>query len=281
MFKSFLFFLLFFGFLKAHTRNDLSQESLFMLNTDSFPIELISPYSQIPRGEFFLVGLRISLPKDWNTYWSFSGDSGVPPLIHWAKIEDINIQALPFPRPERKPFSYDDFNETIFYTFIYENELLIPFKVFVSEEYEGKTLSLSLDISWGVCKDICVPLFNQLSLELKLADVFKENSESKKVFDSWKAFFPKAPNFKSYAKGVNENLIFSFVFEEETLCLDIFPKEREHFSTSPPVLIDRHDSKSCSFRVKKAESNISDISGLLIYFQNGQKESSIFEFSKN
>ena len=197
-------------------------------------LELISPQAQIQKGETFLAGIRIKIPQDWYSYWSFAGDFGQAPTIQWKLIKGVKIQPLPFPTPERKAFFI---NEKQSYSFIYEKELLIPFTFFVEEDYTDKHLPLSLDLQWFICKDICLSKQNSLDLDLKIGTSFTANPESKKVFDFWEQFFPKKLNLKSYFKVKDEKLIISFSFEEEIKCLDLFPKKERRFFYILPYFI--------------------------------------------
>ena len=244
---------------------------------EKFQIELISPQIQVKKGEDFLVGLRIKIPEDWHSYWSFAGDFGQAPVINWRAIKNVKIDSLPFPTPKRKAFSI---NKKQSYSFIYEKELLIPFKVFVEESYKEDYLPLSLNLQWFVCKEICLPKEDSLALDLKIGEVPKVDSEVKRVFDSWNKFFPKKSNLKSHFKAKDNKLIISFFFEEELKCQDLFPKRREDFATSPPVLLSQSQD-SCSFQAESSKSNLSKISGLFIYSnKQGEQQSALFQSYK-
>ena len=242
-------------------------------NIEESHLELISPQTQIKKGESFLAGIRITLPEDWYSYWSFAGDFGQAPSIQWKQIENVKIQPLPFPTPKRKPLFI---NKKQSYSFIYEKELLIPFKIFVGESYTEDHLPLSLDLQWFVCKEVCLAKNSSLDLDLKIGESFKARPKSKKIFDFWEPFFPKKITLKSYFKSKDKKLVINFSFEEELKCLDLFPERKEDFSTFAPVLLSQN-SHSCSFQVEKSQSNLPKISGLLVYSKQGKKHSSLFQ----
>lgn len=265
-----IFFLLicfFCSSLFAETTNSLQK------NIEESRLELISPQAQIKKGEAFLAGIRIKIPQDWYSYWSFAGDFGQAPAIQWKQIENVKIHPLSFPTPKRKSFLI---NEQQSYSFIYEKELLIPFKIFVEENYTGEHLPLSLDLQWFVCKDVCLSKNNSLDLDLKIGRFFKANPKSKKIFDFWEQSFPKKLNLKSHFKTKDNKLIISLSFKEEIKCLDLFPKKKEDFSTSSPILLNQ-SSHSCSFQLEKSKSNLPKISGLFVYSKQGEKHSSLFQ----
>ena len=241
---------------------------------EKFQIDLISPQSQIKKEVAFLVGLRIKIPEGWHSYWSFAGDFGQAPVIKWKPLKNVKINPLPFPIPKRKAFFI---NEKQSYSFVYEKELLIPFKVFVEESYKGGYLPLSLDIQWFVCKEICLPKEDSLELGLKIREMAKVDPETQRVFDSWSQFFPKKPHLKSHFKVKDKKRIISFFFKDELKCQDLFPKRREDFPTAPPILLSQSQD-SCSFQLENSKSNLSKISGLFLYSnKQGKQQSSLFQ----
>ena len=267
-FLSFFFFYPFFAVTEAVSQYE---------QIEKFQLELISPHTQVKKRKAFLAGIRIKIPKDWHSYWSFAGDFGQAPQIEWKQIENVTIVSLPLPAPTRKSFPL---NEKKSYSFIYEKELLIPFSIFVEENYKEANLPLSLDLQWFVCKEICISKKNSLFLDLKLGDVFEMELESKKVFDFWDPFFPKEFDLKSYFQVKDKKLMIHFSFEEEIKCMDLFPEKNEDFSTTPPVLLNQ-SLNSCSFQVEKSHSDIPKISGLFIYSKQGEKHSVLFQSYKH
>lgn len=250
------------------TKADVLQKEI-----EEFQLELISPQIQVKKKEAFLAGIRIKIPQDWHSYWSFAGDFGQAPIIQWKPVKNVQIFPLPFPVPERKSFSI---NKQPSYSFVYEEELLIPFKILVEEGFKDDHLPLSLDLKWFVCKEICLSKEASLELDLKVGKVFKANPEAKKVFNYWRKFFPKKLYLKSQFEVKDKKLIINFSFKETIKCLDLFPKRREDFSTAPPVLLNQ-SLHSCSFEVGSFQSNLPKISGIFIYLKDGQRLSALFE----
>ena len=241
--------------------------------SEKFYLELISPYTQVKKEEFFQLAVRINIPQEWYSYWSFAGDFGQSPVIQWTPLEHVQVQALPFPYPERKDFFI---NQKQSYSFVYEKELLIPFEIFIHKEYEDSVLPLDLYIRWFVCKEVCISKENKLSLQLNLGDHFEERQNTKRVFDFWQSFFPKKINLESHFQVKDKNLVVQFSFKEQIKCLDLFPGQKEDFSTAIPVLLSQ-GINSCSFQVEKSHSDLPKISGLLIYSQEGEKSSAQFQ----
>ncbi|MCY4321061.1 MAG: protein-disulfide reductase DsbD family protein [Bdellovibrionaceae bacterium] len=275
--KPFLFiFLLLFPF--SSFDETLNSQIQKQSKKNIFHIDLISPFEEIKKDSPFLVGVHIKLTPEWYTYWSFPGDFGQSPQIKFKNIKGAQIKALPFPRPERKSLLI---NKESSYSFIYENELLIPFEVFIEENYKKETLNLSLDINWGICKDICISKQNKLQLSLKLSKKFKRNLENQKIFDHWTNLFPKNnQDLKSQFTQKGNKQIIEFSFKKPYTCIDIFPKKALDFSTKKTHLL-KQTEKSCYFEVQKSKSNLNTIYGLLVYSLGSKIQSSHFKSDKN
>ena len=272
-----------------------------------YDIQVISPYKAVKKGETFWIAIEISMYEDWYTYWSFPGDYGLPTTV---KIWDgeafkqipsqkspsqklvskkpvskkptglllesrVSVKVLPFPRPERKKLPLGD---EISYSFVYQEEFLIPLEVFIPEDYPESYLDMSFQLEWGLCKEICLSLQNKLKFRLPVGDLFVEDSESQKKFDFWQSRFPVSTEKLNlngeFWESPNQTEILSFRFDKEIQCLDAFPQSREDFSSSLPSVISQK-SNSCVLEVTSPdlESDRQSLSGLLIYLQGGEKKS--------
>lgn len=243
----------------------------------NFDLKLISPQAQVKKGSDFFVGIHIKIPQDWHSYWSFAGDFGQAPKVKWKPIKNVQIDPLPFPTPKRKSFSV---NKQKSYSFIYETELLIPFKIFIEKDYDKDHLPLSLDLQWFVCKEVCLSKETSLKLDLKVGDSFKAHPDIQSIFDFWTKLFPKKLFLKSHFQVKDKQLIVNFSFKKEIKCIDLFPETKSDFSTTPPVLLSQ-GSHSCSFQVGKTPLNLPKISGLLIYSERGGEHSAEFDSYKH
>lgn len=240
---------------------------------ESSQAELISSQIQVKKGEVFLAGIKITIPEGWHSYWSFAGDFGQAPIIEWKTPNGINIRPLPFPSPERKTFFI---NKTESYSFVYEKDFLIPFEIFIDPDYTQDYAPLFLDLKWSVCKEVCLLKEASLNLNLKVGPAFKENPETQEFFKFWQAHFPQILDLKSYFKIKGKKLIVDLFFKENLQCLDLFPKRKEDFSTTPAVLLNQN-LNSCSFQVERFPSNLSTIAGSFVYSRQGKQHTTLFK----
>lgn len=105
----------------------------------------------------YLAGLRIGLPEGWKTYWRQPGDSGIPPSFDWSGSRNLDGVEVVWPAPSL-------FDDEYGWVIGYKDELVLP--LLVEPAGDGGDVALSLDLSYAVCKEICVPAEARLSATL-------------------------------------------------------------------------------------------------------------------
>lgn len=99
-------------------------------------------------GTPMLAGVEMKLAPGWHTYWRKPGDSGLAPRFDWSASENAAAVEMRWPAPRR----FDAPGDT---TFGYEGEVVWP--VLVRAADPARPVTLRLTMSYGVCRDICVP----------------------------------------------------------------------------------------------------------------------------
>ena len=226
-------------------------------------IALISPFTHIPPEQSFPIGIRIKLKPGWHTYWKNAGDTGVPPKIRFELPKGVSLKNAPWPPPKRR---VDKPAGKTLYSFVYEEEILLPFELTVSRGYSHLELPIQLNMEWAVCKEICSVKNTNLSLTLAMDTSFKPHLEHSRVFRRHKSDIDTAVNLlKSEFIRKNRLLNLHFEFREPVQCRDIIPQSREDFAGEEPQLLKGEDPRSCRFQVKDSGSFLHRVSGLLIY----------------
>jgi DsbC/DsbD-like thiol-disulfide interchange protein len=106
------------------------------------------------------VGLAIDLKPGWHTYWRYPGDSGVPPEIDTTGSTNIAAVSVDYPAPRR---FVDGTDQTIGY----EGSVMLVLTARLIDPMKSSTLAVEARL--GVCKQICVPLDERLTLTLDAA----------------------------------------------------------------------------------------------------------------
>jgi DsbC/DsbD-like thiol-disulfide interchange protein len=105
-------------------------------------------------------GVEIKLGRGWKTYWRYPGDSGVPPRFDFSGSSNVKAVNVLWPTPHR---FRDASGESIGYT----DQLIFPLHVLPQDPAKPVTLRMNLD--YGVCEKLCVPV--QAKAELTLGRV--------------------------------------------------------------------------------------------------------------
>jgi DsbC/DsbD-like thiol-disulfide interchange protein len=104
------------------------------------------------------IGIEIALEPGWKTYWRTPGE-GISPSFSWDESLNVKTVEVLWPAPMR-------FSDGEGSSIGYQERVVLP--VLVTPENPAKPISLSLAVAYGVCKDICVPVEAQLSLDLDM-----------------------------------------------------------------------------------------------------------------
>jgi DsbC/DsbD-like thiol-disulfide interchange protein len=106
-------------------------------------------------GKDWHAGVLIELEPGWKTYWRMPGESGLAPEFTWSPSVPAQVEVM-FPTPARHA---DASGETIGY----DRQVLLPVTVSGAAQ---SGLDLTLDLFFGVCKDICIPARASTSIQL-------------------------------------------------------------------------------------------------------------------
>lgn len=101
--------------------------------------------------------IEISLDEGWKTYWRNPGSSGVPPRLDWKGSNNLAEAILLFPAPQRFVDKEGD-------TVGYKKSVVFPIAVRALDP--SKPVALKLALEFGVCREVCIPVQPELSLEL-------------------------------------------------------------------------------------------------------------------
>ena len=125
-------------------------------------VQLVLPQSDLYPGGPNHAGLYFKLEPGWHIYWQNAGDSGEPPRIRWTLPDGLTATPLQFPAPARLPLGpLMDFG--------YQNEALFPFSFNVAQSAKPGPAALDANVSWLVCREVCIPGKAELGMRVQLA----------------------------------------------------------------------------------------------------------------
>lgn len=105
-----------------------------------------------------LVAIEIDMPMATKTYWRIPGETGIPIMLDLDRSQGIAGHEILWPFPTREQTDgYLDY--------VYHGPTVLPVRLTVA----GADPLLELDVTLGICSDICVPVQARFSLPLGFA----------------------------------------------------------------------------------------------------------------
>lgn len=127
-------------------------------------VDILTPNNQFVAGEN-QVGIYLQPDEDWHTYWRNPGDSGEAPSLIWSVPDDVHVGEITWPVPQQIPVAH-------LVNYGYEGAVLLTVPITIPPHYVKQTspLNLSVDLSWLVCKEDCIPGWATLSLSRQVQE---------------------------------------------------------------------------------------------------------------
>ena len=170
---------------------------------------LITPVESVVPGDTLWFGLSLEIAEGWNTYWKNAGSTGLPPSLELSDGTQSYEPDLQFPLAKTKPFGDD----VSLLTYGYTKAVIHPFQITVPQTLSGQW-SLTGEARWLVCKDICIPESQEISISLPVvsSQLDVRRSASVQQIDAARAAvptdFPASVNFAGtqsvWISGFNE-----------------------------------------------------------------------------
>lgn len=190
-------------------------------------LSLLSDLPSLVPGKDNRVGVSFQMDKGWHIYWENPGDSGEPPKIEWQVPAGFHVGAMEWPAPEKLTApSIVDYG--------YENQVLLfaPLNVPASVR-DDVSVTLRANVSWLVCREMCIPGKAQLSLTLPVdrgAD--SASAATVMLFARTEAKVPKrAPaTWKAYATNEKADFVLTIETGKQESAATFFPREAEQIN---------------------------------------------------
>ena len=186
---------------------------------------LIPETQSVAPGGTVTVALEENIAPGWHTYWINPGDAGAPSDIQWTLPPGWKAGAIAWPTPKRLPVaSLMDYG--------YEGKvwLLIPVTA-PADARPGQSVTLNGHASWLVCKNICIPEDQAVSLTLAIGAPGARDAR----FAAARAALPApSPWPITYALGADGLSLFA----QAPALAAAHPKSADFFPLKPGTIID-------------------------------------------
>ena len=134
-----------------------------VVHTGHNTVELVSQTASAAPGRTLYVALRQQIAPGWHTYWRNPGDAGQATALAWTLPAGWRAGDIVWPAPER------DLQGPIM-NYVVTGQVYLPVPIEVPATAKaGAAATLKAQVSWLVCKDVCIPESAALSLALPVA----------------------------------------------------------------------------------------------------------------
>lgn len=147
---------------------------------------LILDHETAPPGSTVIAGVKLSMSKNWHTYWRNPGESGKPTEINWKLPTGITPGEIRWPVPHKATF-WD------LGTYEYSDEAVLLVPLAIADSMAPGEYPLAADLSWLECESegACVPGKGSISATLTIGTASKE-SPAAEAIRTWQQRLPVA-----------------------------------------------------------------------------------------
>ncbi|HME31580.1 MAG TPA: protein-disulfide reductase DsbD domain-containing protein [Terriglobales bacterium] len=190
-------------------------------------VELISEQATSAPGQPLWVGVLFRLEPGWHIYWQNPGDSGESPRVQWNLPTGFVAGSIRWPQPIRLGGgSVVDYG--------YEGQVLLMAPIQAPSSRNATSLqSLSADLKYIVCRDVCIPGKAHITLSGPAAG----------DWDPWRALFeqtraqlpkPAPASWKVTALSAKQHFVLSVQARSQLTGASFFPLEPSQIDNSSP-----------------------------------------------
>ncbi|MBL8640327.1 MAG: thioredoxin family protein [Alphaproteobacteria bacterium] len=248
-------------------------------------IRVIPEKTAIGPGETMMVAVEQTHQPEWHTYWKNPGDSGEPTTIDWELPANFKAGEIAYPAPVKLPYG-----PLMNYGFGGKVVLLVPITAPDQLPANDGMLQFKANISWLVCKDICVPEMEEVAFQIPVADAAHlATPTDAEYFRQAKAALPERQAWQGRMEEQEKQL--HLIFRPDDAALKdlqgakdfyFFPEEwgvaiynaPQIIKLSQPSASDPSELEITLMRDTRPLSELSNLRGVLSYeTANGQRKS--------
>ncbi|GAB4517706.1 MAG: hypothetical protein Tsb0013_21940 [Phycisphaerales bacterium] len=234
-------------------------------------VQAVAEKTHLVAGETNWLGLVFNISRDWHIYWRNPG-GGMPTSWEVTKAPDgIELGEAVWPTPER--YETDFGLDFVHYGRAF---VMVPVTVDAAMASKGE-VTIEIEASWLVCKDICVPGSGKASITLPITSNpdDAEDTRTAKVFEKAREESPKVVDDLADAgvqAKVGDAISITKPGADE---LTFFPYENDEGVYPSEAKADLH-AKGDSLSIRYYDNDlklIEEVRGLLVVNKGSESES--------
>ena len=140
--------------------------------------------SSLLPGSTVMLGVLLQMEPGWHTYWTNAGEAGLPTRIAWSLPDGFAAGEIQWPLP----YKYVEAGDVMTLGYKDETMLIVPVTV-PGNLRPGQTVTLTADVNWLECENICVPGSAVISLTLPVGDARRDPATAP-LFDRYRKRIP-------------------------------------------------------------------------------------------
>ncbi len=200
-------------------------------------LEIFASQKEASAGNTFYIAIRQNIDDEWHTYWQNAGDSGEPMSIEWITQDGVTISDLRFPTP--KEIRYDPL-----VNYGFEGRPIYLQTVTVDEDFKDDAITLQGDAFWLICKEICIPEMQTISLTIPVganrettnSSIFVQAKNNMPQEKDWPARLEKKGNTAFLTVSVPEDVRNNFQ------TVEVYPYDWGVMKTAETAVTDIRDN---------------------------------------
>jgi DsbC/DsbD-like thiol-disulfide interchange protein len=128
--------------------------------TNGAKLRLVSPGGPPAADGSLIAAIEIALEPGWKTYWRHPGESGIAPEFDFGGSQNLAGATVSYPAPHR----FDDGGSM---SAGYAGTVVLPVRV--RPETPALPVMLDVRVTYGACKELCVPASGEARLMVSAA----------------------------------------------------------------------------------------------------------------
>lgn len=147
---------------------------------------LVSENQAITPGKPFTIALKLEHPDDWHSYYRNSGGIEQSPSITWKLPAGFTAGPIQWPTPEVEDGLFGK-------SFVYTGSPVFLVEIHPPATLDsGKTITLTADANWQICKESCINEKQSFTLTLPESPEVTKNPAVSEVFKKARAALPSS-----------------------------------------------------------------------------------------
>jgi thiol:disulfide interchange protein DsbD len=227
-------------------------------------VSLVAENNAVVPGRVLWLGVVFDLERGWHTYWVNPGDSGEPPKIQWELPPGFRAGKIRWPVPAR-------LGSATIVDYGYEGHVLLAVPLQVPPGYApGKPLSLSAQVRYLVCSDVCIPAQAHPTLTIPAGNS-PASAEARKEFTEARSRWPlpMPAGWKVQARDAGDHFVLSVETGTRESQASFFPLQDAIDNSAPQTVTPAE--RGMEIALKKSDlqtKSIPEIQGVLVLAPN-------------